>query len=136
LEKPITGGCLCGKVRYTFSAHPIFSGNCHCRDCQKSSGSAYTPALFVPENAVNVSGQVQYFTINADSGRTVSRGFCPNCGSQLFSQLELLPDMLGIRAGSLDNPDEYKPSMDIFTASAACWDVMNPDLSKYSHAPD
>ena len=133
--KLITGGCLCGKVKYTFSAKPIFSGNCHCRDCQKSSGSAYTPALFVPENAVNISGHVQYYATKADSGRRVSRGFCPNCGSQLFSQLELLPDMLGIRAGSLDNPDEYKPNMDIFTASAACWDVMNPDLPKHTYSP-
>jgi hypothetical protein len=135
MNKIITGGCLCGKVRYTFCAEPTFSGNCHCRDCQKASGSAYTPAMFVAESAVNIVGEVRYYETKADSGRAVSRGFCPNCGSQLFSQLALLPELIGVRAGTLDEPNHFVPKMDIFTASAACWDVMNPELPKFNRAP-
>ena len=135
MNKTITGACLCGQVKYTFSAKPIFSGNCHCRDCQRSSGSGYTPALFVPEHAAEIIGKVKYYESKADSGRSISRGFCPNCGSQLLSKLELMPNLIGFRAGTLDNPEDYEPNMDIFTDSAAHWDVMNDRIPKFPKSP-
>lgn len=131
-----TGGCLCGAVRYKCSAEPVWSGNCHCRDCQKLSGGAYIPTLFVPENLVTISGEVKYYEKNGDSGHRVRRGFCPTCGSQLFGKPELVPGVLGIRAGSFDNPALYQPSMDVYVASAQPWDVMNPDLPKFLQLPD
>jgi hypothetical protein len=135
MTNTITGGCLCGKVRYSFSTAPIFTGNCHCRDCQKASGGPYTPAMFVAEPSVELTGEVKYFESKADSGRLVARGFCPNCGSQLFSKLEMLPNVLGIRAGTLDDPNNFEPKMDIFTDSAADWDTMNPALPKFEKSP-
>ncbi|MHB8179549.1 MAG: GFA family protein [Acidithiobacillus ferrivorans] len=114
------GGCLCGAVRYAATGHTVFSVNCHCRDCQRTSGGAYTPALFVPETSITI-----------DSGRKMSRGFCPKCGSQLFAKLEMLPDIIGIRAGTLDDPSLFNPGVYIFTSSAAHWDFMNPDIPKF-----
>jgi hypothetical protein len=136
MTKTITGGCLCGKVRYTFTARPIFEGNCHCRDCQKATGSAYTPAVFVPESKMSITGEVKYYQSKADSGRLIDRGFCPECGSQLFSKLELIPNVIGIRAGTFDDPNRYQPKVDIYTDSAAHWDVMNPLLEKFSKSPN
>ncbi len=52
----LTGGCLCGAVRYECAAEPLFIGNCHCRDCQRSTGSAYVPALAVPARALKITG--------------------------------------------------------------------------------
>ena len=135
MSKTMTGACLCGQVKYSISAKPIFSGNCHCRDCQRTSGSAYTPAIFVPEQGVEITGDVKYYESKADSGRAISRGFCPTCGSQLFSKLELLPNMIGFRAGTLDNPDDYEPGVDIYTESAAHWDVMNENIPKFPRSP-
>ena len=132
----LSGGCLCGAIRFETSAEPIFSGNCHCRDCQRSSGSAFTPAIFVPENTVSVQGTVKFFESKADSGNSISRGFCPNCGSQLFTRLEMLPGILGLRAGTLDAPENYTPTMDIYTASAPPWDHMCPSLPKFPEAPN
>jgi hypothetical protein len=132
---PFTGGCLCGQIRYECSAEPVFGGNCHCRDCQKTSGSAYSPVIFVPSSAVKISGDVKYFESDGDSGHSVSRGFCPNCGSQLFGRPEMAPGMMGIRAGSLDDPTWFNPVMDIYTASAQPWDFMNPDLQKFAQLP-
>lgn len=131
----MTGGCLCGGVRYETTGQSVFSGNCHCRDCQRASGSGYTPALFVPAYTVKIQGEVKFFESLADSGKKISRGFCPNCGSQLFSKLEILPDMLGLRAGTLDDPSQYQPRVDIYTDSAAHWDVMNPELRKFPRSP-
>jgi hypothetical protein len=61
----------------------------------------------------------------------VERGFCPNCGSPVLVKLEGFPDVLGIQAGSLDDPARHKPSMDLFTESAPPWDSMRPDTKKF-----
>src|SRR5712691_6672924 len=92
-----TGGCMCGAVRYECSAAPTFAANCHCRDCQRETGSAYSAMLFVPRGAVTVTGKVQYYDVRGESGNSVSRGFCPTCGARLFGQPAVLPDLLGIR---------------------------------------
>jgi hypothetical protein len=130
-----TGGCLCGAIRYQCSAEPIWSGNCHCRDCQQISGSGFVATFFVPENSVSITGEVKYYEKNGDSGHLVRRGFCPICGSQVFGKPEIVLDVLGIRAGSLDNPALYQPTMDIYTASAQPWDFMNPALPKFPKLP-
>jgi hypothetical protein len=135
MNKLLIGGCLCGTVRFETSAEPMFSGNCHCRDCQRSSGSAFTPAIFVPADSVWIQGTVKYFESKADSGNTIDRGFCPNCGSQLFTKLQMMPNVLGLRAGTLDAPENFEPTLDMYTASAPHWDHMNPALLKFPKAP-
>lgn len=72
---------------------------------------------------------------DAEKSNLVRRCFCPICESQVFGKPEILPNVLGIRAGSLDNPGLYQPMMDIYTSSARHWDFMNPDLPKFSHLP-
>jgi hypothetical protein len=135
MNKTLTGGCLCGAIRFETSAEPVFSGNCHCRDCQRSSGGAFVPAIFVPADAVVIQGAAKFFESKADSGNAIHRGFCPDCGSQLFTKLEMMPSMLGLRAGTLDDPQQFDPRMDIYTASAAHWDHMDPALPKFTAAP-
>jgi hypothetical protein len=68
-----TGGCLCGAIRYECSADPVFAGNCHCRDCQKASGSPFASGMGVPATAVKITGNVKYHDSQADSGRTFTR---------------------------------------------------------------
>lgn len=105
-------------------------GNCHCRDCQRVTGSGYASGILVPRSAVTITGNVKYYEVTADSGSTVGRGFCPNCGSRLFSKPPN-PELMGIMAGSLDDPSYFQPTMDIYTDSAQPWDYMNPDLPKF-----
>jgi len=132
MAAPFTGGCACGAVRYECTADPLGSINCHCRDCQRASGTAYASILRVPAASFRVTkGEARFYSTTADSGNTVSRGFCAECGSPLFSRLSGMPDIVGVRAGSLDDPSWHRPAMDIFTASAQPWDCMNPDLPKF-----
>src|SRR5712692_4663641 len=112
------GGCMCGAVRYECTAEPVLMGNCHCRDCQRATGSAFSSVLGVPLSAVKITGQVKYYESKGDSGNTGSRGFCPNCGSRLFGKPAVASDLIMIMAGSLDDPSAYKPAMDIYTSSA------------------
>ncbi len=134
MEPKFTGGCLCGSVRYECSAEPIAMGNCHCRDCQRVTGSGYASGMLVPRSAVTITGNVKYYEVTGDSGSTVGRGFCPNCGSRLFSKPPN-PELMGIMAGSLDDPSYFQPTMDIYTDSAQPWDYMNPDLPKFAKIP-
>ncbi|NJK47276.1 GFA family protein [Candidatus Gracilibacteria bacterium] len=129
-----TGGCMCGAIRYECSTEPIVMGNCHCRDCQRATGSAFAPAILIPRNAITITGDVKYYDIQGDSGGIVSRGFCPICGSRLFGKPPI-PDLISILVGSLDDPSWFKPTMDIYTASAQPWDYMNPDLPKFAKMP-
>ena len=129
------GGCMCGAVRYECTGDPMFMGNCHCRDCQRASGSAYAPAIGVPRSAVKITGDVKYYESKTDSGNTARRGFCANCGSRLFSLPAVAPDLMVILATSLDDPSIYKPGMDIYTTSAQPWDEMNPAVPKFPKMP-
>ena len=136
MATPFTGGCACGAVRYECAAEPIMAANCHCRDCQQSSGAAFASVLIVPKDAVKITGTVKYYAVKADSGNMISRGFCPNCGSPLFGRPSGLPmELIGLRAASLDDPSWYRPTMDIFTASAQPWDYLNPALPKAPKMP-
>jgi len=131
----LTGGCQCGAVRYECAAEPLFSGNCHCRDCQKATGGAYVPAIAVPVQAVKITGEVKYYECRADSGHTFSRGFCPTCGGRVFGNTSGYPQFILITAGSLDDPSRFNPSMDFFTSSAQPWDRMDPELPKFPKQP-
>lgn len=131
-----SGGCACGAVRYECKAEPLFALNCHCRDCQRETGSAFAPILAVPRAAFRVTrGSPRYFDLQADSGYTTRRAFCGACGSRLFGEPGSRADMVTIRAGSLDDPREFRPGQDIFTVSAQPWDHMNPDLPKVPRLP-
>jgi hypothetical protein len=91
--------------------------------------------LGVPRDAVKITGEVKYFEVIADSGNPISRGFCPNCGSRLFTRPGAAPTIISIMAGSLDDAGWYRPSVDFYTASAQPWVSMDPLLPKFPNAP-
>jgi hypothetical protein len=137
MSTPFSGGCSCGAIRYRAEGEPLVSMNCHCRDCQRETGSAYAAVLGVPGASFKVTqGVPKYFDLTADSGHTTRRCFCGDCGSPLFGKPGIGGDIVTIRAGSLDDPSAFCPSQDIFTASAQPWDYMNPDLLKSPKLPN
>jgi hypothetical protein len=130
------GGCACGAIQYRCTAKPIVSFNCHCRACQRFTGSAFMSAIVVPASAFSViRGEPIDYTRQGDSGGDISRGFCAVCGSPVVARFSRMPDLVGIPAASLDDPSWHKPTFDIFTSSAQPWDCMHPDLPKFSEAP-
>ena len=132
----VFGGCACGAIRYSYEGEPLFAMNCHCRDCQRETGSAYVPVLGVPAATFRViQGSPKFFDVKADSGNITRRGFCADCGSPLFGLPGVSGEMVTIRVGSLDDPSGYRPSQDVYTSRAQPWDYMNPDLPKSSKLP-
>ena len=117
----VTGGCLYGRVRYTAEGDPNFAAVCHCRSCQRYTGSAFEPLMVFPSQAVKVEGDLKTYDEVADSGKSVHRRFCPNCGSGVMAEVDAMPGVIIVLAGSLDEPAAFKPSMEIFCSSAQPW---------------
>lgn len=130
------GGCLCGAVRFESASDPQVVGHCHCVDCRKSSGTGHCTHIVVPEDGFTVSGEVTFYDRPADSGNLVSRGFCPTCGSAVYSRNSGMPGMVFPRASSLDDPDAVTPQMVIYTSRAAAWDHMDPALPAFAEMPE
>ena len=131
-----TGGCLCGAVRYESAGDAVFSLQCHCRDCQRSSGTAYIAAMRVPAEGFKITkGAPKRYVSQADSGNEITRAVCGDCGSPLYVQVSTRPDIVGLRVGTLDDPSGFRPEADIFVKSAQPWEHLNPDLPKYDTYP-
>jgi len=132
----LTGGCACGAVRYECSSEPLFSGHCYCRDCQRSSGAAMASVLLVPKAGVKIlSGEIRYFELTSDSANKISRGFCPTCGSPVFSLPTVMADTIGIKASSLDDPNLFRPAANIYTSSAPAWAPLSKELPSFPKMP-
>src|SRR6202048_3991974 len=133
---PMTGGGLCGAVRDESTGEPGFALLCHCRDCQRQSGSAFAAGWRVPAAGFRVTqGEPKLYVRAADSGNEITRAFCPDCGTMLFLRVSARPDLVAIRVGTLDDPSGFHPEADIFVKSAQPWDYMNPALPKYPAYP-
>ena len=129
-----SGGCACGAIRYEVSADPIVMFNCHCRDCQKTTGGPYTPVFYVPAKAFKVTkGTPKYYSTTSEMVGDNIRGFCPECGSRLFGGKTETGQ--GIAAGTLDDPTLFKPAVNMWTFDAQPWDHMDPKLPKFEKYP-
>lgn len=135
MPAPYRGGCACGAVRYEIDAEPLFAGHCQCRDCQRESGGGHTSLMGFPAEAVKWTGTPRFFAVKADSGETVRRGFCANCGSPLGGAPGGYPGVVTIRVGSLDDPSVFRPEFVCYTSRGHAWDVVDPALAMFTALP-
>lgn len=105
----VTGGCLCGDVRFTASGLPYRVGLCHCLDCRKHHGAPFHASAVFPREAVTVQGE---------TGAYEDRHFCPRCGSSVYS---VSGDEIELHLGALDHPDRFKPTYELWTIRRESW---------------
>jgi hypothetical protein len=129
------GGCLCGKVRYSVNAEPIFVGVCHCTTCQKSSGTAFNTVVAVPKPAVSLTGAVSSYQGRGDTGKATYRRFCPACASPVAVEAEVMADVVMIPVGTLDDTSWIKPAMQIYCDSAQSWVSLAGDMQRFAKMP-
>jgi hypothetical protein len=116
----ITGGCLCGAVRFEIKADaPLRVRQCWCRVCQYIGAGSGTVNAFFLKDAVTVSGPLTEFVNVADSGSTMHRRFCARCGTPVFTEAEPRPHHTAVRVGTLDDPNLAAPAAIIWTKSAS-----------------
>ena len=105
----VTGGCLCGKVRFIATGEPDRVGLCHCLDCRKHHGALFHASAIFPESAVSIEGETRAYR---------GRHFCPACGSSVFSRSG---DEVELNLGALDQPDRFKPTYELWTLRRESW---------------
>jgi hypothetical protein len=131
-----TGQCACGTVKFGFNIDPDFIANCHCLDCKRASGGESATFFGVPANDFTVaSGKPKPHRYIADSGKTLDRNFCPECGSRLFSSnLQSFPGLIFVMLGSLDRPEQIAPKLEMFTKRRLKW-ATPLDLPQFEAMP-
>ncbi|WP_460156731.1 GFA family protein [Pseudomonas sp. S2_H10] len=132
----IDGGCLCGCVKYSSHVAPLTTAVCHCTDCQKQSGSAFSINLLLPAEGFVVAGEtLASYEKPGGSGHPVRRFFCNACGSALYSEIAAMPGVLAIKAGTLSNAAQAQPGMHLWCASALPWVAPDRDLPCFEQSP-
>lgn len=119
---PVEGGCICGAVRYQVKAAPLGVYRCHCRDCQRQSGAGYTTSMILRRDDFAVlQGETLIYDKHADSGRVVRHHACAACHTRLYNEPLASPDLIVLRAGTLDDVAWARPIGNIWTASRLPW---------------
>ena len=104
-----TGGCLCGNLRFSATGKPYRVGICHCLDCRKHHGALFHASAIFPQEAVTVSGDTRSYA---------ERYFCPQCGSTVFGRSD---DEIEINLGSLDEPNQFVPTYELWAIRREAW---------------
>jgi hypothetical protein len=118
----ISGRCLCGAVSYHADAEPVATALCHCEDCQRQSGSPFSLNVVVPRDAFVVEGEMaSYETIGTESGKPRQRRFCAGCGSPIVTEISEMPDVVVIKAGTLDDRSWLEPQLEVWSRSKQPW---------------
>jgi hypothetical protein len=105
----VTGGCRCGKIRFVATGRPYRVGLCHCLDCRKHHGALFHASAIFPEDAVTFTGETRDYQ---------GRHFCPTCGSPVFGRSG---DEIELNLGSLDTPDQFTPTYELWTIRRESW---------------
>ena len=109
MPAPYTGGCQCGSVRYVLATEPIRLVACHCKECQRQSGSAFGMSMPVKKDGLIVTGPTKQFTRIADSGAEVTGVFCPDCGTRIYHVPQPAQDVVSLKPGTLDDTSWLRP---------------------------
>ena len=119
----LSGGCLCGSIRYSILQQPILAYTCNCRFCQKDTGTAYRSALAILNKHVELTGKdfSVYTYKSVEHGRELYKNFCPNCGTTISLKTERFPERQVIMIGTLDDPSQIELSTHMFAEEAFDW---------------
>ena len=120
----VTGGCLCGNVRISATGPPYRVGLCHCMDCRKHHGALFHASAIFAEDAVTITGETRDYH---------GRHFCPRCGSPVFGRSG---DEIEVNLGTLDVPDQFTPTYELWTIRREGWLPPFPMRHRYPQDRD
>ena len=132
MSEEVSASCLCGAVTIDCGSPAGPGGYCHCEDCRKSTGSAFSVNIpFEAEGFRVISGEVRSYTKIADSGNELTRHSCATCGSPLFGTSPQHPGRVYVRAGIFDQPSLVQPASQSWCLSKVEWSMIDPELPSY-----
>ncbi len=132
----IEGGCNCGAVRYRLTSAPMAVAVCHCANCRRQSGSAFSVNVVVRGDAMHVSGDLTTWEDpDTETGQPVLRQFCATCGSPIRSLSVASPRVAIVKAGTADDPGQFAPAIHVWTSSALPWVEIPAGLPQFPRNP-
>ncbi|WP_077145588.1 GFA family protein [Sphingopyxis sp. KK2] len=132
----IEGGCNCGAIRYRLGGDPITVAVCHCANCRRQSGSAFSVNVVVAADAMQMTGDLTtYEDHDTESGQPVLRQFCAACGSPIRSITNSSPQVAIVKAGTADDPARFVPAIHVWTATALPWVDIPANLPQFPRNP-
>ena len=131
-----TGGCLCGNIRYEVSGAPVVVAHCHCEDCQRVSGAGHTTGAMFATEQFTITGTLSEYRLESTAGTTVTKTFCPNCGSPIFGRNDGMDGFVTVSLGTLDDSSAFEPEVTIFARNKKDWDVMDDTLPTFPAQPE
>jgi hypothetical protein len=130
-----TGRCLCGSVTFTLLAPPVGTGQCHCKDCQRASGTGHMSIARFRKADVTRDGPTTRYASAADSGNVNTRHFCTTRGSRLFGENSAHPDLVNVAIGCVDNNDWFTPDRIVYAKDRPRWDVTSTGVPNFDRMP-
>ncbi len=133
-----SGQCLCGNISFEgrVASADAIAVHCHCKDCQRATGSGFATVVAVPEDNLRVNGTPAQFSVAGASGGEVSREFCRDCGSPMFTRAQLSPGLRFIKAGVLDDSSWVNPAMACWSDRREAWCLIDTSLPAVAQNPD
>jgi hypothetical protein len=134
---PCQGGCFCGAIRYDLRADPLTLYACHCTDCQRHFGTAFGLSMIVARDAIEmVQGSPAVYELSLEDGRTKRGRFCDRCGTRLWGEPVLVPRVISLRPGTLDQRSWFEPVGHIWVSSALRWVSIPAGTLRYERQPE
>lgn len=130
-----TGQCLCGSVRFKVTSPPVMTGQCHCKDCQRASGTGHMSLAFFKAEDVEITGETASYAVTADSGNINTRHFCPKCGGRLFGENSARPGIKAVAVGSVDDNSWFTSGRVVYVKDRPTWDVTSTDVPNFDKMP-
>jgi len=131
-----SGRCQCGEITYSLDKEKVISAHhCHCKDCQRTTGSGKATILFIAKKYVDLNGELKFFESKGSSGSHVRRGFCSNCGSGILSYAKEISRIYYVKAGTLDDSSWVTIDSNFFTKSAHSWNMPDKSIKCFEGNP-
>jgi hypothetical protein len=113
--------CSCEQLHLTCEGEPVRISLCHCRACQRRTGSAFGVQARFPRERVRIEGRSSTFVRVGDNGNPITLHFCPNCGTTIYWELNGLPDFVAIAYGAFADQTFPAPKISVYEEFAHAW---------------
>jgi hypothetical protein len=133
-DPTISGSCLCGAVKYRAEGEPAAVALCHCDDCQRQSGAAFSVNVLVAGDALTIEGEDSlraFETVGEETGEPRQRKFCGSCGSPILTEMAEMGGIVAIKAGTLDDRSWLEPEMAVWCESKQPWLDGSAELGEF-----
>lgn len=135
MKIPLGGCCQCGAVEYTVSVDPLFTYACHCYNCQKRTGSAFSMGLVVSTESLDVRGPLTPWSRVSEEGNTNTRYSCAECGNIIYGIGNTNPELAKLQAGTLEDTSEVEPDVHLWTCRKQPWVSLPEGASAFETQP-